>query len=89
MNIIGMLAYLGVGCLLHLMLIGQRFDWSGAATWGVILGWPFIVAMLCYVLGFAYYSALRALRWRRFRAKKVQGPNENWPHPIHRHRDEP
>ena len=39
---IGVLFYLAIGALFHLVMIGPHFDWSSAPTWLVFFGWPLI-----------------------------------------------
>ncbi len=36
-------AYIAVGTLMHLFVLGPVFEWNSAATWGVLLGWPMLV----------------------------------------------
>lgn len=49
----GMLIYLGIGALLHALMIGPQFDWQSAWTWGWLLGWPIalFIAFWAFILG--------------------------------------
>lgn len=38
--------YLAIGAFLHLIFIGSDFDFSSAATWILLLGWPLFVPIL-------------------------------------------
>ena len=42
-SIFSIATYLGVGALVHVVLVGSQLDWDSASTWGVLLGWPFAV----------------------------------------------
>ena len=53
---ISLAAYLGVGALIHAAYIGPHFDWQNAWTWGVLLGWPFLI--MVWGLGLAVLVAI-------------------------------
>lgn len=69
----GTIFYLGVGALAHLIFLGNTFDWSSVATYGVLFGWPIILMLalgigFCIVIAFLWIagkiSDLRAARRR-------------------------
>lgn len=38
--------YLGIGALCHAVFVGAQFDWQSAWTWGWLLGWPVMAAVI-------------------------------------------
>ena len=46
MKILGILVYLGVGMVVHVALIGTALNWQSAATWAVIVAWPFVISAI-------------------------------------------
>ena len=46
MKILGILVYLGIGMVVHVLLIGTELDWQSAATWAVIVAWPFVISAI-------------------------------------------
>lgn len=82
MRLIGFAIYVGVGAMLHAIVIGPHFDWTSAWTIGWLLGWPimlfiwFWVAILCLicvatVIGCIWMWLATIADWndRRVRAK--------------------
>lgn len=63
--------YIGIGAILHLILLGATIDWSSAWTYAIVLGWPFVVmgivivafaavALVAFlILGIAHYVDTR------------------------------
>lgn len=63
-----MLVYVGIGALLHALIVGPQFDWQSAWTWGWLLGWPIAVliafwAVILGIFGFVMVIGGIALGW--------------------------
>ena len=77
---ISLALYLGIGALLHALIVGATFDWSSAWTWGLLLGWPVLFTLGTLALGLAIMAAVfvgiaieHALgKIRRARARKAR-----------------
>lgn len=61
--------YLAVGALLHLVFVGQHFDFQSALTWLWLFGWPMMlliwggaVAVVIAILALAVVGARRAFQ---------------------------
>ena len=67
--------YLGIGAMLHALIIGATFDWSSAWTWGVLFGWPILFTLAVLALGLAIMALVFAGLgiehvWSKFRKRK-------------------
>lgn len=82
MRLIGFAIYLGIGAMLHAMVLGPTFDWSSAWTFGWLFGWPLMlfiwfwagILMIAVAIGLvcAVYAWLGVIgRWQARR--KVRG----------------
>ena len=47
MRVLALTLYLGVGALLHALVLGSRVDWSSAYSPATLLGWPAILRRGC------------------------------------------
>ena len=81
MKLIGFSIYLGIGALLHAMVLGPKFDWSNAWTFGWLFGWPLMLftwfwaaALVAAIIGgliWAGYAWLQTIaEWREKRKRK-------------------
>lgn len=73
--------YVGIGAVLHLLILGASIDWSSAWTYAVVLGWPVIlfvivgafglaaVALAFLVIGIMHYVDVRKRQKARQRAQ--------------------
>jgi hypothetical protein len=59
-GLVALAVYLGIGALLHALMVGPHLDWWSAATWGWLIGWPAAVAIAFWglVLGVAALGAV-------------------------------
>ena len=58
MKITGALIYLGIGMLLHVLLVGTSLDWQSAATWAVLLVWPVVIAAALAAIGLVIFVVI-------------------------------
>lgn len=42
--------YLGIGALLHAILIGDAFDLYSTWSWGMLLGWPILATIAVVII---------------------------------------
>lgn len=49
----GLVIYLGIGALFHIVFVGPTFVWSSAWTWLLLFGWPLLVAIVIFLASLA------------------------------------
>jgi hypothetical protein len=81
MLLLVLICYLGIGALLHALILGPTFVAVSLISWGILLGWPVVLAgfiaafcivgFVILVIGAFIYGFTRSL-WRRAFPKKPQ-----------------
>jgi hypothetical protein len=60
-------SYLAIGALVHWALLGSTFHVASVASWGILFGWPFVLAVLFLLLGLLTWivlgSVFAAIEW--------------------------
>lgn len=52
------LVYLGVGALLHWLILGPAFSVYSLASWGILFGWGFVASVICTLVAIAFFIVL-------------------------------
>src|SRR5262249_50832275 len=75
MRLLGFAIYLGIGALLHALILGPHFDWTSAWTFGWLFAWPLMLFIWFWIvvigilvaagIGWAMYAWLKTIaEWR-------------------------
>jgi len=60
LSIAGLIVWIGLGFLMHILFLGTAIDWSSALSWFVILLWPAYIVFKLFII-FLYAAAIVAI----------------------------
>lgn len=65
MRLILFAIYLGIGAMLHALIVGATFDWSSAWTFAWLFGWPImlVVTFGVAIIGCGIIVAIAWVAW--------------------------